>query len=327
MARFPGTKLNWEHVVQLRDAGFCVVEDVLDVSQCVQIRKDWLDTMGAYGTGFRADDSSTWTQKGTRPWNTRGIQEYPPVAHEHWVWEARLQAAPVFEALWQTPARDQISSFDRACFVPSGRYPRTSDWLHLDQASEKRRGTLQCVQGMLVLEDIGDSEVALEVLRGAHLHHEQLFAAPSLTEKRLNKCKSAEWLKLTEADIKWYSGQKNVERIRIKARKGSLILWDSRLPHHAVPPCTGAQGKDRFCIYVCMLPRRCATQARLKAHRKYFDEGRATSHWPQDAKVFQEKPQLYGQPLPEYIFDPRAQLHQRDTRVPDRDLMRRLAGF
>lgn len=68
-----------------------------------------------------------------------------------------------------------------------------------------------------------------------------------------------------------------VKVTRVHAKKGSLILWDSRLPHHAVPPVEGnmlfmervvgllsvqRSGRARFCIYVCMVPRRLGTEKR-----------------------------------------------------------------
>lgn len=61
--------------------------------------------------------------------------------------------------------------------------------------------------------------------------------------------------KLTKEELKWYKCNENVEEIRIKAPKGSLVLWDSRLIHQNSPPQKGRENaRWRYVIYTCMLP-------------------------------------------------------------------------
>lgn len=103
------------------------------------------------------------------------MQDYPPVSQEHWVWNARLATAPIFSSLWQTHQSGLISSMDRVCFVPPTQLLSGKTWWHLDQSRSTRIGSLQCVQGMLVLEDIDESDVALQVMAGTQKYHGKFF--------------------------------------------------------------------------------------------------------------------------------------------------------
>lgn len=327
--------LTSEHVRGLERDGFCVVRDVVSPANCEALKGEWLQMLEDLGVGFRKDDVATWTPAKHRPVSTRGMQDYPPVAQEPFVWKARLKCKPVFDALWQET--DLITSMDRVCFIPPAQLAIAKSWWHLDQARETRRGSLQCVQGMLVLEDIGAGEVSLEVMAGAHRHHARFFTDHVTQDAdggadRLRKCKTHDWFKFADRDRAWYLEQENVRVQRVHAPKGALILWDSRVPHQAIPPANRAERseKARFTIYVSMVPRAWADPKRLAARRKWFEEGRATSHWPQDGRPFGAKPRTYGQPLPVFPgFSLARQLRARDdpSVIPQQRLMRRLVGY
>eukprot|EP01128_Nolandella_sp_AFSM9_P011218 TRINITY_DN793_c0_g1_i1.p1 TRINITY_DN793_c0_g1~~TRINITY_DN793_c0_g1_i1.p1 ORF type:complete len:363 (-),score=77.14 TRINITY_DN793_c0_g1_i1:53-1141(-) len=324
------SRLKWKHIESLKQHGYCVVENALDVNEGNQIVKDWKKCYESYGVGFKAADPSTWKLSKHRPMGTRGMQDYPPVSQEFWVWNARLAMAPIFSALWQTSESGLLSSMDRVCFVPPTQLLTGKTWWHLDQSSVKRRGVLACVQGMLILEDIDEGDVALQVMANSHKHHAQFFEEHlSQDEVRFGKCKNMDWHKFNEGDTDWYLKQKDVEKVRVHGKKGSLILWDSRLPHHAVPPPRDIRsGRTRLCIYVCMVPRKLAPEKRILAHKKWFETGRATSHWPQDSKPFARIPRTYGGALREFPgFNLEKQLRDRDEKVSDVKKMRRLVGY
>lgn len=270
-AQVEGSKLLQQHIAELEERGITVVENVVDAEFCEATKRKWRECMESYGTGFKANDPSTW-KTDTLPFNTRGMQDWPPVAHEEYVWNTRLKAAPVFADLWGCKEGDLISSMDRVCFVPHNRLNVTkrteNGWIHLDQSSQNRRGRLECVQGFITLNDIGAGEVALEVLAGAHCHHAAFFThLTSADKKREEASRKTDWLKFTDSDRVWFEKQSDVKRKRVHARAGSLVLWDSRLPRHAVPPHNSSERSaiDRYVIYVCMVPRAWATpQALLK---------------------------------------------------------------
>ena len=229
---------------------------------------------------------------------------------------------------------------DRVCFVPYERLrinkANQAGWPHLDQARATRRGTLECVQGFVTLNDIGPNEVALQVYEGAHKYHKRFFEEVVCKDAdRAHKCANDDWCKFDAAagtDRAWYMAQPGVKEVRVHAPAGSLILWESRLPHHAMPPADNAQRSrvDRFVIYSCMVPRAWASDAVLAKRIKSFEAGRATPHWPHEGKAFPHKPRTYGKDttLLDPNFDPRVrQLPALETRTTNYGLVKRLVGF
>jgi hypothetical protein len=352
----PDALLKPEHLVSLQERGFAVVPNVLDAATCNSLKQRWLATMASYeGSGFDPANRATWTSSNL-PTGTRGMQDCtapfekpdflrliyqigPPVAHEPWMWEARLAAAPVFASLWGCAKEELISSMDRACFVPYTRLKinkkTAQGWWHLDQSAISRRGSLECVQGFVTLNDIGAGEVALTVLEGAHKHHAAFFAE-HLSEERAENSASENWLKFIpeEKDKEWYLGREGVRETRVHAPAGSLVLWESRLPHHAMPPllATARSQIDRYVIYTCMVPRSWAFPRALKKRIKAFEEGRATSHWPQDSKLFGKTPRTYGGPPDDVLLDPhydpvKKQVEKLPETVSNYDLLKKLVGY
>ncbi len=232
---------------------------------------------------------------------------------------------------------------DRVCFVPYTRMKLNkateAGWPHMDQARVTRRGTLECVQGFVTLNEIGEGEVALTVYEGAHVHHRAFFDDHlSKDPERFAKCASHDWLKFDTksagSDRAWYMAQPGVREVRVHAPAGSAVLWDSRLPHHAMPPKDNAlrqqRATDRYVIYTCMTPREWATPKVLEKRIKQHETGRATSHWPQDGTAFPYKPRTYGAEtaLLDPTFDPVSrQLVHLPTRTTDYPLVRRLVGY
>lgn len=330
-----GSLLKPHHIRSLKENGFCVVDNVADASFCEDTKGEWRATMESYGTGFKANDKSTWVTE-TLPWGIRGMQEWPPVAQEKYVWDTRLKALPVFAKLWNTAEDAMISSMDRVCFVPSTRLKLNKKtqfgWMHLDQASRLRRGNLECFQGFITLNDIGENEVALEVLAGAHRYHRKFFeeCMPMNSEREL-KCKNKEWLKFTPEDLAWFEKQEGVKRTRVHAKAGALVLWDSRIPHHAMPPKDNAKRSkvDRYVIYTCMVPLSWTDEKTRKYRTNAFLNGRGTPHWPHDRSMFGLKPQTYGAELPCPKFSIPDQLRRLKTKSTPKEYeqIKALVGY
>lgn len=326
------------HFAQLERQGYTVVENVLSPQQCEALKAEWLATIESYGTGFKADDPWTWTSP-LLPLNTRGMQNYPPVAHEPFVWEARMALAPVFAKLWDcASAEDLVTSFDRVCFVPPRGQKvnkRTAEgWFHLDQSHATLRGTLQCVQGFVTLNDIGEGEVALEVYAGSHHHHAAFFdwlarnaPAKEAAARRGNWCK----LPIKDGEPpgdarKWYLAKPDVRHVRVHAPAGAVVLWDSRVVHHAQAPLDGTKRSNvpRFVIYVSMVPRTWVASAEaLGKRREAFANQDATAHWPHMVSCFDRKPKGFrGRPLDydKYAFDYGEQWERLAQRLSDKEM-------
>lgn len=227
------------------------------------------------------------------------------VGHLQTVWNLRQrpEVVDVFADIWNT--RELYVSFDGlSALVPpesTGRgfqMARTADWLHADQ----RPGTVgvpTCpyrgrlgVQGYVNLYDAGPQDATLGVIPGSHL------------EDRSSMSAKGDWLLLP--------GRQS-EVVRVEAKAGDMVLWDSRTAHQGTLPIRGRPptpeatsgglgmmaGYDhapRLVVYVCMLPRARLTAGDVKKRAKAFEpvDGprRMTNHW--GTKLFPKAPRLYG---------------------------------
>ena len=106
----------------------------------------------------------------------------------------------------------------------------------------------------------------------------------------------------------------------VLAKAGSLIMWDSRTCHQGIEPRKERENTDtiRCVVYTCFLPRSRSDTKNLEKKRTAFNEGRMTSHWPNDIKLFPKYPRSYGNPLPNVTYPP------KPTLTP---LGKKLAGF
>jgi hypothetical protein len=226
-------------------------------------------------------------------------------------WKAVLRTAPYFAELWNVNEEDLIASMDRICFVPYERLKMTArnefGWPHLDQSREGRRGPLKCVQGLVTFNPIGPGEVALVVYQNSHKHHARFFTERVEHDADRNKTSlKKDFCKLTEQDRAWYLAQPGVEEVRVHAPEGSLILWDSRTVHHALPPLDNTQRSmmDRYVLYSCMVPRAWAKPSAIAKRIQHFENGRSTPHWPHDGLSFPSKPRVYSKEDRETMIDP-----------------------
>jgi hypothetical protein len=58
---------------------------------------------------------------------------------------------------------------------------------------------------------------------------------------------------------------------------GDFVLWDSRTMHYA---CLPEGDQIRHVQYICMTPRRFATEKALELKKYCFENYMGTTHWP-----------------------------------------------
>ena len=105
----------------------------------------------------------------------------------------------------------------------------------------------------------------------------------------------------------------------VKAKRGSLILWDSRTVHQGIESKKGRRKMNiREVIYVCYTPRSRANEKILKKKRKAFEDKRMTTHWPCKVTLFPKNPRTYGKSIPEIVQIPPPNLT---------NIGKKLAGF
>jgi hypothetical protein len=237
------------------------------------------------------------------------------LGHMQPIWDIRQhhKVCEVFETIWDKPKEDLLVSFDGlSIHLPPEETNRgwyRTEWFHTDQSSQKIGK--HCIQGMVTLYDVNENDASLMVLEKSHNQHEQFF-----DDK--DKDSGGDWYRLEEGE-KEYFLENGCDAKVIKARAGSLILWDSRTFHQGKEPNKHREVENfRMVSYVCMIPREKAKPAALVKKRKAFEDLRVTNHWANAPTIFPKKPRTYGKELPELN-----QIHQPVLT----DLGRRLAGF
>jgi Phytanoyl-CoA dioxygenase (PhyH) len=158
--------------------------------------------------------------------------------------------------------------------------------LHTDQ-SFKKIG-LNCVQGYVnVLTSHDAASGSLYVLPGSHLLHDE-FAAAHPDSAASGK----DWHKYTPEQLAFFG----TEPVRVHGGVGSLVLWDSRTVHSAIPPQRGIESpRERCVVYVCYQPRALCSKKNLEKKRDIYENYRMTTHYPaQKVEMFPIKWRTYG---------------------------------
>ena len=275
-------KLTDVHKEQLRTDGYCVVDNVIQEYKVYEEKFwDWLENLG---TGIQRRNWSTWT-KDHAPIQTRGIIEYPSLVHAEFIWEIRCHPniRSLFAQLWNDS--DLLVGFCRARIIPPALVQsdeKEKTWFHVDQSS-RRRG-LHCIQGVLNLTDSSEeTDAGLVLIPGSHHYHNEYFKEHDIAVSR-------EWYKHTEEDLKWFYETKQLKSIKVNAKAGSVILWDSRTIHCNKKPSPNQvdQTKAGIGVYICMTPRKWCDNEILLKKQKAFNQVAFASHWPHIVQYIQE---------------------------------------
>ena len=149
----------------------------------------------------------------------------------------------LFAKIWNTSPDNLISSYDTYGVMLKGDTP-TKLWPHRDESVTARKRTYQGLVQLTTNKDEG-----LVIWPDSH--------KPP------------------------YISPKDVERDMIVAKlvtapAGSLIVWDSRLVH-----CNLNNGlRDRFVLYVCMVPKTLVSKRALNKLKYYNANKLTTNHNP-----------------------------------------------
>lgn len=186
-------------------------------------------------------------------------------AHEDFVWDVRSEEGVVtaFEKVFNT--KDLIVSFDAINYGFSNRtcMPSNKPWPHQDQ--DPAKPGFRCLQGLVNLLPNGPNDGGLIACKGGHLLSEQ-FHKDMAAEERIPAW-TPEWYGYTEAGMKWLE-KAGLEWVKVEARPGDLIVWDSRTPHYNVP---AKEQQDRLAIYTCFMPVADVTQEDLIRKKEAFE--------------------------------------------------------
>ena len=280
---------------QLRKKGYQVIPNVLSEKECDQFISQLWDWLEGLDTGIRRKDPKTW-HRDNWPISSRGIIHQYGAGHLQPVWDIRTHPNVIkaFEKIWKTD--ELLVSFDGLCIMKPGKYAsyNQKSWYHTDQSSKKIGK--HCIQGFVTLETVSEEDGSLMVYENSHRYHQKMFERNGVVTK-------IDWHKLSPDDLTWLESKRSVKEKRVTASKGSLVLWDSRTIHCNAPPFKNQTvPRFRYVVYVCMTPRRLASEWQLTKKQTAFNDQRTTSHWPHQIRVFPKKPHTYGKPVPPYVM-------------------------
>ncbi|KAM0748997.1 hypothetical protein T439DRAFT_343538 [Meredithblackwellia eburnea MCA 4105] len=282
-----------QHLETLKKQGVVVVPSVISKERAAEYESLALDWAEGFNLGFKRDDPETWHHEQLPDLNQGGLCGLYGVSHEDFVWKVRTEPGVLaqFEELWGT--KELLVSFDAInVTLPVGDGPRsrkdgqgpTGFWAHIDQ--EPNNLSYRLTQGFVAITESGPKDGGLIVIKNSHLYHEKFFARPGAYKKELDSG-ARNFYRYTEEDVEWYLSQPGVEKIKVEANAGDLVMWDSRTIHWN---CTPEDGRIRVVVYTCYAPRSHATAEVLKRKAEIFEARQRTTHWPAENTVLAPPP-------------------------------------
>lgn len=264
----------------LKKDGFAVIENVVSAEQC-QLTVDAIKNH-LKAAGVAVDDPHL--KMSSYP-NSHGIVQHLEIGQLQEVWDIRTNqhVVDVFEELWGN--NDLLSSTDGVCWMPAHYRGLDRSWLHVDQSH--RKSGRQCIQGYVnVLTSHDAASGSLYVIPGSHLLH-STFAKKFPDAGKNGK----DWYKFCAEELATLGN----EPIRVHGGVGSLVLWDSRTAHSAIPPEKSLAARERCVVYVCYQPRELCSKSNLEKKADIFENYRMTTHWSATkVQMFGVKWRTYG---------------------------------
>ncbi len=271
----------------LKKKGYAVIEEVFSSAECETLMEDMWKCLEKATNGVIRKDADFSKLKGPQllPHKHGIIQAYR-LNHAPFIRKVRrdLRIIEIYAALMGT---DQlVASMDRINFKYPGRSYRSAEpWPHMDQ--DPRFPGLITIQSYLCLTDCEENSPGNRLYEGSHL----VFAKRWAHLRKEGPTDS--WRKLNETDAS--SLEEICPLIKPTMKKGSLLLWDSRVIHS---PDDGTDFENgRFVIYLCFskLWEKANDSAFLKKKQDAFLDCRATSHNPIPQKCFPKKCRVYDE--------------------------------
>ncbi|KAK0102119.1 hypothetical protein ONS96_006083 [Cadophora gregata f. sp. sojae] len=300
---FSGMKFgDWRD--EFHNNGCVVLKGVITPERAQYYREKQLKWLHNFELGFDEDDESTWTADHL-PVSFKGGMYYGYGApHESMAWEARTEPAVVeiFEKLWGT--KELLTSFDGMNIsLPRRKDLEWSPWPHCDQ-NPARQG-MQAVQGLLNYAPNGPKDGGLMLMKGSAKLFEDFFSTPrefyAHEDAPPPEMKYMDLFLFNPKDLKWFE-DRGCEMIKVNMEPGDFVLWDSRTMHYA---CLPEGDQIRHVQYICMTPKRFATEDQLKLKQDCFIKMIGTTHWPHcNIRPASDPPMRNGKVCPKNRSEP-----------------------
>jgi hypothetical protein len=295
----------------LEEFGVAIIPRVLDADEIVRFNSGMFDTleqwMRDFPVPFKRNDPSTWiSYLQLLPFHSMLLQCYG-IGHSQHSWDVRQnpKVVDIFAKLWSVKQDELIVSFDGAGIgMPPEQMGNRGwfirDWFHSDQRYSFSE--FECVQSWVTGYDVGEGDATLVVLEKSHNFHKDFATAfPPANKTTYAK----DWFKFDKPEMTQFYLDKGCARVPIMCPAGSMVFWDSRTVHCGNQPVRGrtpastvAKPKFRNVSYICMVPRRWASKAKLQRKQAHFKQLRTARHRPDNDTVFGKTPHTYGREVP-----------------------------
>ncbi|CAK7219742.1 hypothetical protein SBRCBS47491_003953 [Sporothrix bragantina] len=284
--------------------GCVVIKNVISKERAQYYVDKQIEWLKKFDLGFDEKNPETWTADHLPVSFKGGMYMAYGSSHEKMMWEGRTEPAVVdiFEKLWET--KELICSFDGFnCSMPNRKDLSWSPWPHCDQ-NPNRKG-MQAVQGLLNFAPNGPQDGGLVLMKGSAKLFDAFFARDREQDDHEDapppEIKFMDLFLFNKKDVQWFKDQ-GCELVKIDMEPGDFVLWDSRTMHYAQLP----EGDQiRHVQYICMTPRKFATEEALVAKKECFEKYIGTTHWPHcNIRPTSDKPMRNGEPCPKSRSEP-----------------------
>ncbi|KAL4971936.1 hypothetical protein BDW66DRAFT_163291 [Aspergillus desertorum] len=245
--------------------GFVVLKNVISPKRVQYYCDKQIERLKKFELGFDENDESTWTAEHLPVSFKGGMYFAYGSTHERMAWEARTEPAviEIFEKLWEI--KELLCFFDGMNItLPRRKDLNWSPWPHCDQ-NRNRKG-MQAVQGLLNIAPNGPKDGGLMLMKGSAKFFDETPHSPEL--------KYMDLFLFHQKDLKWFE-DRGCELVKINMDPGDFVLWDSRTMHYA---CLPEGDQIRHVQYICMTPRRFATEKALELKKICFGNYMGTTH-------------------------------------------------
>jgi hypothetical protein len=283
----------------MKEHGVAIIPSLLNEQEINNMNYGMWDYLEYITSDFnipiKRNDKKTWRSfYDLYPMHSMLIQHWS-IGHAQHVWDLRqnTKLVDVFAKIWDCNREDLLTSFDASSFhfppEDTNRGYYRQPWLHCDQSFT--RNEFECVQSWVTGYDVNEDDATLLILENSHKYHEAF-------KNHFNVEKKEDWYQLSDEEIKFFKDNGCNEK-RISCPAGSMVMWDSRTIHCGSEPIKGRQNKIfRNVSYICMMPRKLATQANIDKKIKALNNLRTTTHWAHRTKLFSKMPRTYGGAIP-----------------------------
>eukprot|EP00005_Dracoamoeba_jomungandri_P005263 CAMPEP_0174251554 /NCGR_PEP_ID=MMETSP0439-20130205/1338_1 /TAXON_ID=0 /ORGANISM="Stereomyxa ramosa, Strain Chinc5" /LENGTH=374 /DNA_ID=CAMNT_0015331895 /DNA_START=40 /DNA_END=1164 /DNA_ORIENTATION=+ len=275
----------------LEENGYVVFKDVAnpqEIQQGISLAWDYLEGLVP---GLDRNDVDTYFSPQWPDPFKKGIIAADSVGQCAFLWFCRgnPNVQRIYSKIWGT--ENLITSYDGFCMHRPIEYSeewRTGvGWYHVDQ-NGLNKPNKACVQGFLNFYDSMEEDGGLVVVPQSPKIFKSIFKSrPHFKNRR-------DYITLSKDRALWRDElpAAGLRPIKVCAKAGDFVLWDSRTIHCNAPATSLREIPDgailpprRLVAYVCMTPADNLDSSVITRRINAYLTGQTTSHWPEDCLV------------------------------------------